>query len=299
MASGSSPDDPHIFDRLAVRKHRRRAAPDFHNHDFLFREIAARLADRLTDIKRDFPLAVTLGGHGDILRESLAGNARIGTLIDAANPGSTVVAEQDLPPFATASIDLVMSCLTLHWINDLPGTLIQIRNMLKPDGLFIAAMLGGGTLHELRDAMLAAESEATGGASPRVSPFAALADAAALLQRAGFALPVADLDTITVTYPDAFALMRELRGMGESNAVAGRQKSFTQRSVLFGAAAHYAEAHGDAEGRIPATFEILYLIGWAPAASQPKALRPGSAETRLADALGASEKSAGEKPGSQ
>lgn len=298
MASSASPEDPNIFDRRAVRQHRLRAAPDFHQHDFLFREVADRLADRLTDIKRDFPLAVALGGHGDILRQALADDKRIGTLVEAGNPGSTVVADEDLPPFAASSIDLVVSCLTLHWINDLPGTLIQIRNMLKPDGLFIAAMLGGDTLRQLRDALLAAESAATGGASPRVSPFAGLADLAALLQRAGFALPVADLDTIIVTYPDAFALMRELRGMGETNAVAQRRKSFTARSVLFGAASHYSEAHGDAEGRIPATFEILYLTGWAPAASQPKALRPGSAERRLADALGTTEKSAGERPAS-
>jgi SAM-dependent methyltransferase len=206
-----------------------------------------------------------------------------------------LAADEEALPFADASFDLALSCLSLHWVNDLPGALVQLRRALKPDGLFLAAMLGAGTLDELRGAWVEAESAEEGGVSPRVSPFADLADAAALLQRAGFALPVADADTITVTWPDPFALMRELRGMGETNAAEGRRRAPSRRGTLLAAAAAYAERHADADGRIPATFRVLYLSGWAPAADQPKPLRPGSATARLADALDAEERPAGDK----
>ena len=207
----------------------------------------------------------------------------------------SLAADEEALPFGRETLDLVLSNLSLHWVNDLPGALIQIRNALKPDGLFLAAMLGGDTLTELRQALMEAEIAETGGASPRVSPFADLSDAASLLQRAGFALPVADSDTITVTYPDAFALMRDLRRMGEAGAVRERPKHASPRRLMFAAAERYAELFADADGRIPATFQILYLTGWAPAASQQKPLRPGSAETRLADALDTKEESTGEK----
>jgi SAM-dependent methyltransferase len=198
-------------------------------------------------------------------------------------------------PFADASFDLVVSGLSLHWVNDLPGALIQVRRALRPDGLFLAALLGGDTLIELRQALVEAETEVEGGASPRVSPFLDVREAGALLQRAGFSLPVVDLDTITVTWPDALALMKDLRGMGEANAVLERKKSFTRRGTLLSAAAGYQARHGDAEGRIPATFQIVYLTGWAPHDSQQRPLRPGAATSRLADALDVAEVSAGEK----
>jgi NADH dehydrogenase [ubiquinone] 1 alpha subcomplex assembly factor 5 len=182
----------------------------------------------------------------------------------------------------------------LHWVADLPGALIQLRRALKPDGLLLAAMLGGGTLAELRTVLIEAELAEEGGASPRVSPTAELSDAAALLQRAGFAMPVADVDTVTVTFPDMMALMRDLRGMGETNALAARRRTFLRRSTLARAAALYVERFGSSGGRIPATFEILYLSGWAPDASQPKPRKPGSAARRLADALGTVELSAGD-----
>ena len=197
-------------------------------------------------------------------------------------------------PFAPASFDAVVSALSLHWVNDLPGALVQARQCLKPDGLFLGAMLGGETLHELRAVLTEAESDVLGGAGPRVSPFAELQDAAGLMQRAGFALPVVDSDLLTVTYENAFLLMRELRGMGEGNAVAARRKSATPKSVFLRAAEIYQQRHSTPDGRIAASFQILYLTGWAPHASQQKPLRPGSAAHRLADALEATERPAGD-----
>ena len=299
MNGGDPSGGMRIFDRRAVAAHRERAARNLTDHDFLFREVADRLAERLADMNRSFDRAVELGTRPGIMRDALAASGKIASLtetgpsLSAARPD--VVADEEFLPFADQSIDLVISNLSLHWVNDLPGTLIQIRRALKPDGLFLAAMLGGDTLAELRHAFIEAEASVTGGVSPRISPFADLGDAAQLLQRAGFALPVADTDTITVTYEDAFRLMRDLRGMGETNALADRAKSFTRRAVLFGAAARYADLYAGADGRIPARFQVLYLAGWAPHASQQKPLRPGSAESRLADALETQEFPAGEK----
>lgn len=261
-----------IFDRAAVRAYRRRAARAPAGSDFLIREVAARLADRLADISRPFAAVLDLGG------QALLPALRCG-------PGGDVEAEEDALPFAPASFDLVISNLTLHQVNDLPGALLQVRQCLRPDGLFLAAMLGGDTLAELRQAMVEAETAEAGGASPRVAPMADLRDAAGLLQRAGFALPVADADRITVTYPDALALMRDLRHMGQANALAGRLRRFTRRGVLARAAAIYADRHAGPDGRIPACFQVLHLAGWAPHASQQKPLRPGSAAHSLAAAL--------------
>jgi SAM-dependent methyltransferase len=207
------------------------------------------------------------------------------------------VADEESLPFAPASFDLVVSAMDLHWVNDLPGTLIQINRILKPDGLLLAAMLGGATLWQLRQALATAESEIEGGLSPRVSPFADLRDIAALLQRAGFALPVADSETIDVEYDNALALMRDLSAMGESNLVAERRRSFSRRATLLRAAAIYGERFTLPSGRVVASFEVLFLHGWRPHASQPKPLKPGSAAKRLADALGGAEQSAGEKAG--
>jgi SAM-dependent methyltransferase len=294
-----------VFDRRLVRARRDRWAGDFAAHDFLFREVADRLADRLQDMTRRFPVALDLGSRAGVLAGVLNGRGGVETLVQAelsehlarraARYGSTVVADEEALPFADASFDLVLSCLSLHWVNDLPGALIQARRTLKPDGLFLGALFGLGTLDELRQALLEAEVETSGGAGPRVSPFADLRDGAALLQRAGLALPVADADTITVTYPNALALMRELAHMGESNATVARPRRPISRGTLMRAAALYRERHGNQDGRVPARFQVIYLTGWAPSPMQPKALKPGSASRRLAEALGVPERSAGDK----
>jgi SAM-dependent methyltransferase len=286
-----------VFDRDAVRLHRDRAARNFTAHDFLFREVAERLADRLDGIKRTFPRAADIGCRSGFARNAFQGRAGIEALI-GLDPSPAfrpdVVADEEFLPLADQSLDLAISCLALHWVNDLPGALIQIRRALKPDGLFLAAMLGGDTLSELRGALMESELAEEGGVSPRASPLAALSDAAGLLQRAGFALPVADSETITVTYDDAFALMRDLRGMGETNAAALRRRNFSRRATLFGAVDRYRIAHAKG-ARIPATFEVLFLTGWAPHESQQQPKRPGSAKARLADALGTVERPAGDK----
>lgn len=293
------------FDRTIVRRHRERAATSWPAHDFLVREVAERLADRLDDIRRLFPRALDLGAHGGELARAMAGRNGIETLVACDLSESMVrraqadalalVADEEFLPFATGGFDLVASALSLHWVNDLPGALLQVRRALKPDGLFLAALLGGETLAALRAALVQADGETSGGAGPRVSPFADLRDAGALLQRAGFALPVVDSDIIEVTYPDALALMRELRRMGESGALADGRKTFTRRDTLLRAAALYGEHFSGPDGRIVARFQVLYLTGWAPHASQQKPLRPGSATHRLAEALGSAEQPLGEK----
>src|SRR5581483_6832098 len=213
----------------------------------------------------------------------------------AARAGApVVVGDEELLPFADASFDLVISALAMHWTNDLPGALVQLRRALKPDGLLLAALLGGDTLAELRRALLEAELAETGGAHPRVSPVADVRDAGMLLQRAGFELPVVDSDVLSVSYPDLIALMRDLRGMGETNALSERPRAPTRRGVLARAAAAYPQAP---DGRIEAGFQVIFLTGWAPHPSQPKPLRPGSAAARLADALDARETGTGDKAG--
>ena len=295
-----------IFDRGLVRRHRDRAAPLIAAHDELFREVAERLADRLVDVTRGFPRALDLGCHHGVLGRCLAGRGGIDTLVQcdlsfalarrAATTGRpTLVADEELLPFKPASFDLVMSVLSLHWVNDLPGALVQIRRALRPDGLFLAAFLGGDTLGELRAALLEAEMAEESGASPRVSPFADVQDAGALLQRAGFALPVVDRDEIRLAYPSTLALMRALRAMGETNAVMTRRRGPSRRATLARAAALYEARFGQAEDGLPATFQVITMTGWSPHDSQQQPLRPGAAATRLAEALGAREVSAGEK----
>lgn len=200
----------------------------------------------------------------------------------------SIVMDEEACAFATGSFDLVTSALALHWTNDLPGTLIQLKRILKPDGLLLAALFGGGTLTELRDCLVQAESEIVGGVSPRVSPLPGLQDMAGLLQRAGFALPVADIDRLTVRYDTVFHLMRDIKGMGES-AVFRKDSRPLTRKLLQRCAEIYSSKYSDPDGRIRATFNIIYIAGWAPAASQPKPLRPGSAKVRLADALNTKE----------
>ncbi len=288
-----------VFDRAALRLRRDRAAAGFAAHDFLFREVAARLVERLGDVRRRFPLALDLGARTGLLAEALGGRFGIARLVQAdpsfamirRASGLRVVADEEALPFADGAFDLALSLLSLHWTNDLPGALVQIRRSLRADGLFLAALFGAGTLQELRESLAAAEIAVEGGMSPRISPFVDVRDAGALLQRAGFALPMADRDRIAVSYPDALALMRDLRGMGESNALAERRRTPSRRETLARAAAIYAERFADADGRVPATFEIVYLTGWAPHPSQPRPLRPGSAAARLAEALGAADPS--------
>lgn len=306
------PDPMLVFDRALVRRHRERAAQAWDGVAFLKQEIAQRLVERLDDIRRRFPIAVDLGCHGGEVGAALRlpeghRHGGVETLISvdlalgfaqrAAIHGLAMVADEEMLPLAAGSVDLVLSAMTLHWVNDLPGTLVQICRALKPDGLFVAALLGGETLWQLRQALAQAESDVEGGLSPRVSPFADLRDAAGLLQRAGFAMPVADSDRIDVRYPDILTLMRDLRAMAESNAVHGRRATLMRRETLARAAAIYAENHTGVDGGIMATFEVLYLHGWAPHAAQPRPLRPGAATSRLADVLGTVERPAGEKAG--
>jgi len=285
---------PPVFDPRLLRARRARAAQRLAEHDFLFREVADRLADRLLDIKRSFPLALDIGCHTGEFARIVASRGGIETLIQCdpapamarrAGGLALLAADAEALPFREGAFDLVVSVFSLHWVNDLPGALVQVRRLLKPDGLFLAALAGGGTLGELRAALTEAETEICGGARPRVAPFVDLRDAGALLQRAGFALPVADVDPITVRYENMFRLMADLRGMGETAAMAGTPRHFTRRDVLLRAAEIYRARHQGADGRIPATFQVVWLAGWAPDPSQQRPLRPGSATVRLEDAL--------------
>ena len=296
-------DEMTVFDRQLVRARRDRAAANFDNFDFLFREVADRLADRLLDIVRVFPMALELGCHTGVLKRILTDRGKIEMLIQCdvsekmarKAEGLTVVADEEALPFDSPRFDLVFSNLSMHWVNDLPGAMVQASRCLKPDGLFLGAILGGDTLHELRDCLMQAELELSGGVSPRFSPFAQVRDAGALLQRAGFTLPVTDSDIITVTYENAFRLMNDLRGMGETGAAINRSKKFTRRQLFLQASKLYQERHANGDGRIPATFEVIYLHGWSPHASQQQALHPGSAKIRLADALDTKEVGTGEQ----
>jgi len=290
-----------IFDRAAKRQQRRRAAPDFPRCDFLHREVAARLLDRLGDIRRRFPRLLVQGIPPGWIQPMLPPASGIEqviamTSIPMQGAGAGFVADEEFLPLAESRFDLAVCLLNLHWVNDLPGALVQLSRSLRPDGLMLAALFGGGTLAELRQAWLQAESELEGGVSPHVSPMVATYDGAALLQRAGLALPVADSELITVTYPDVFALMRDLRGMGEGNALVNRRRLFTRRRTLLRMAEIYSERFGLPDGRIPASFEIIMLTGWRPDPSQQQPLRPGEAKLRLADALGTVEHRTGEKP---
>jgi SAM-dependent methyltransferase len=283
---------PIVFDRPLLRRRRRRARA-LGAATFLIDRVASDLAERLDAVLREFPVAVDLGTPTDAVRRALANKKSVGMLIAAdALPaeGLAVVADDETLPFRDGSLDLVVSALALQFVNDLPGTLIQIRRALKPDGLFLAALTGGETLTELRQAFAAAEAEIEGGASPHVAPFADVRELGSLLQRAGFALPVTDVDRLTVRYASPFALMADLRRMGATNALAERRRRPLRRATLARMAEIYAARFADPDGRIRATFEIVWLSGWAPHESQQKPLRPGSARTRLADALGTRER---------
>jgi SAM-dependent methyltransferase len=276
---------PVIFDRNLLRARRARAA-GLGPVTFLLQRVADDIADRMSAVLRTFDIAVDLGTPTDAVRRAIAD--RVGTI-------AAVVADEEALPFRDASLDLVVSALALQFVNDLPGTLIQIRRALKPDGLFLAAMIGGDSLAELRAAFTEAETEIEGGVSPRVAPFADLRELGALLQRAGFALPVTDVDRITVRYASPLALMHDLRRMGAGNALIERRRIPLRRATLRRVFEIYAEKFADTDGRVRATFEVVWLSGWAPHERQQQPLKPGSAKTRLADALRTQEISAGEK----
>jgi NADH dehydrogenase [ubiquinone] 1 alpha subcomplex assembly factor 5 len=269
--SKTSTEPTALFDRRAWRLHRDRAARNG-CVDFLHGEVANRLLDRLDDVGRRFRTVLDLGTYNGALCQALEHRPEIETVVSAdpslvflsRSRGLRIATDPELIPFGQGSFDLVVSALVLHWVDDLPGALVQLRRVLKPDGLLLIAMLGGRSLAELRAALFDAELAEEGGVSPRVSPTADLGDIATLLLRTGYAMPVADTETLTVTYPDAVAMMRDLRGMGETNALSARRRTPLRRSTLARAAAIYAQRFGLPEGRIPATFEILFLTGWAP-----------------------------------
>jgi NADH dehydrogenase [ubiquinone] 1 alpha subcomplex assembly factor 5 len=275
-----------VFDRRAVRRHRDRAAATVDAVEPILRDAADRLLDRLDDISIRFTRALDVGGRGVVAPALRARGIEtvscdLSAAMAARNGGLCVAADEEYLPFAPASFDLIVASLSLHWVNDLPGALIQLRMALKPDGLLLASLPALGSLAELRTALTEAESMLTSGASPRVSPFPDLRDCAALLQRAGFALPVADVETMTLLYADPFALLRDLRQAGESNAVELRDRRIPPRELFPAALANLPEQ----DGRRVVTLRLAMMTGWAPAPSQPQPLRPGSAKTNLAEAL--------------
>jgi len=294
MSPSSGP--PRIFDVQRRTARLERSEKTTARADFLLARAAENAVGSLEALVRTWPDAVDLSALPGAFEAALAESAaadRVGavrTIGDRAARAAPGAAPIDL---ADGSQDLIVSLMSLHWANDLPGALSQIRRALKPDGLFLGTLLGAGTLKELRAVLTEAELEARGGAQARVSPFADGFDGAALLQRAGFALPVADVDRVTVRYRDLFALIRDLRAMGETNALAGPARPLT-RGILARAAQLYGERYGQPDGRIPATFEIVHLAGWAPHESQQKPLPRGSAKMRLADALGVREQTGDE-----
>lgn len=288
-----------LFDRARIAQSRQRAMPHLDKHGFLFDWTDAQLLDRLIDVTKAFPTILQIGRRSKAsftqALKSRKGTEHVLTM-DVLSPSpeqceSAIIAEDDVLPFAHQTLELIISALSFHSVNDLPGALIQMRQALKADGMFLAAMFGGETLYELRDCLTQAELELSGGVSPRVAPFADKQDMGALLQRAGFALPVVDSDIITVTYDHIFDLMRDVRMMGENNAIAARSRKIPPKNLFMRAAEIYASKYSDPQTpqRIVASFEIIFLIGWAPHESQQKPLRPGSAKTRLADILGTKE----------
>jgi SAM-dependent methyltransferase len=300
--------EPHrIFDRALLAQHRARAAARCNQEgfsaDFLLREVARDFSDRLSMIKRDFAIALDLGTHSGAVADAVADLGNIGMVIRADHCaallaralGQALACDEEWLPFANETLNLVTCPLSLQWVNDLPGTLAQITRALAPDGLLLAALFGPDTLRELREALTEAEIEFRGGASPRIAPFIELRDLGGLLQRAGLALPVSDTDRLTVAYPSMFELMADLRAMGAANTLVERSRLPLTRAILGRAAEIYAERFSRTDGRVVATFEIITATGWKPHDSQQKPLRPGSAQARLADALGTEEISTGEK----
>ena len=291
---------PQLFDMRALRWNRQRAAASYDKFAFLKDEAARRLADRVDLMRRDFDLCLDVGAHDGRLAQHFAGIGKIGFMIhtDPAETfaiatkkhGPGVVHALGELPFKLESFDAVFSCLSLHWVDDLPGLMMQARRLLKPDGLLLVSLLGGNSLAELKQALAEAEQDITGGLSPRCAPMADIRDIGGLMSRAGLALPVADSDRLTVNYPHMFKLMEDLRGMGEQNAMLARLKTPTRRRVFTRAAEIYQQRFARADGQISASFEIVTVTGWAPHESQQKPLRSGTAAHRLASALESDEK---------
>lgn len=289
---------PSLFDKSLLQRRRARAALQGGVQTFLLERAAEDMADRLQAVQRDFKRVLAMGAGSGLLRQALAARLPDAETIISMEPGEPAVADrndlflcgdEEFLPFGDGTFDLIASALSLQFANDLPGTLIQARRALRPDGLFLCTMLGGTTLEELRASFAQAETEIEGGLSPRVSPMADLRDIGGLLQRAGFALPVADSDSVTVTYETPLALMHDLRAMGAGNVLTARRKTPLRRETLARAVEIYRENFAEPSGRVRASFEIIHLSGWCPHESQQKPLRPGSAQTRLADALGVEE----------
>jgi SAM-dependent methyltransferase len=276
-----------VFDHAAMAKFRARALKNRKGgEEFLLNHVAQDMADRLSFVDRKFENAAVTSGNAEFLpRNFLEGTRHAGTFFSKAGQTDWAKHSDENPPFAHKNLDLALSFLSLHDTNDTPGALIQMRNMLKPDGLMMAVLPASDTLNELRECLLAAETEISGGASPRVHPLVDVRSAGTLLQRAGYALPVVDQETITVRYSTMFDLMKDLRAMGASNALALRSRKPLKKSVIVRAAQLYAERFSQADGKIPATFSFLWLSGWAPDKSQQKPLKPGSAKASLAKAL--------------
>jgi SAM-dependent methyltransferase len=269
---------PVLFDRALLRRRLNRALKQG-PETFLLDRVAADIEERLAAVKRDFADVADIWTPGDALRKSLGNRFKSFTRIDPRD------AAQEILPFRPEQLDLAISALAFQFVNDLPGVLAQIRRALKPDGLLLAAMLGGETLTELRQCFAVAEAELEGGVSPRIAPFADLRDVGSLLQRAGLALPVTDVDHLVVRYEGAFALMADLRRMGATNILVERRRLPTRRATLLRMAQIYAERFADPDGRIRATFDVVWLSGWAPHESQPKPLKPGSAKASLEEAI--------------
>ena len=269
---------PRLFDRALLRKRRSRASAG-EPATFLLDRVAEDMAERLHAVLREFKTAADIGTEGEQLGKALAGR------VDRLTPIALPDFESEPLALAAGSLDLAVSALALQFVNDLPGVLAQVRRALKPDGLLLAAMIGGDTLTELRQSFAAAEAECEGGVSPRVAPSADLREIGALLQRVGFALPVTDVDRIVVRYDSAFALMADLRRMGATNVLVERRRTPTRRATLLRMAQIYGERFADPDGRIRATFDVIWLSGWAPHESQQKPLKPGSAKASLAEAV--------------
>jgi SAM-dependent methyltransferase len=282
---------PLIFDRALWRKRLTRALRAENPCDFVATRVAEDLAFRLSTVSRPFPRALDLGSPHPAIAQALAAPGRLlvrAAPVEAAlgEEGLRLVADDEALPFAPQSFDLVVSALNLQFANDVPGVFAQARRALAPDGLLLAALVGGQTLAELRACLAQAQEEIEGGASPRVAPFADLRDLGGLLQRAGLALPVTDCDAFTVRYRDVFGLMRDLRFMGATNVLSAGARRPLRRDVLLRMAAIYAEKFADPDGKIRASFEIIWASGWAAHESQQKPLAPGSAQAKLSDALG-------------
>ena len=289
MATQQTPST--IIDKAALYRNRERASKIAKaDADFLVRYAAEDLALRLSTITKPLTKIADLNNAGsaifDVLQTSGSDTDVIQTKSPAFATSNAIVCEDDIVPFANASFDLIVSALNLQFVDDLPGTLIQIRRALRPDGLFLGMVMGGSTLQELRQSFLTAEAELTGGASARVLPFIDVKDAGHLLQRAGFALPVTDTEHLTVRYDHPMDLMRDLRAMGATNCVTGRSRNFLRKDVLNTTCEHYVKNYSDTDGRVRATFEIISMSGWAPHESQQKPLKPGSAKISLKDVLG-------------